>query len=579
MSAVVNDDQIQHLMQMLRGVPLFSELREDELRALAGISVSATFQPGQYLYRQGDDDKVMFVILSGRVALFHIDPQGVESFVEYREPGSKGWLGEAALLLGDVRDVTALVVAETAVLEVEREALNRLMTDMPGLRGHLTPTPENARRLYAPHFGWQAEGEAVVIFIRKHPWSLGRSMLVPSTMLVGAVLVASLLSATVPALSAVFWILAVLVPLPVAAFVIVDWRNDFYVLTDRRLVHEEKVPIIRQRREEAPLSAVQDVQFARTSFAAALLDFGDLTVETFAGSVAMKDVPQPEEVKDLIFREIERVRARTRATARKRIRDELEHRVGQKETPTVPIAVPVQEAPHRLPLWAILPGIVRYFFPSSREVVGDSVIYRKHWIVLLGSSKYPLAGLLFTVAATIIWWNRGLLIGALPDEAWIIWAALMVVFAAWALWLFEDWRNDLYILTSSRIIDIRRVPFLLQETRKEAGLDRIQTSEVVIPSPRARLLGYGDVIVRVAGVSGEFRFMNVRNPSGVQTEVSKRVDQFKRRQAEEEARTRRIELSDWFATYDQIKSGYTAPAGSPEPGESEGPARSVPPPP
>src|SRR3990170_2937475 len=143
MSAVVNDDQIQHLMQMLRGAPLFSELRDDELRALAGISVSATFQPGQYLYRQGDDDKVMFVILSGRVALFHIDPQGVESFVEYREPGPKGWLGEAAL-----------------------------------------------------------------IFIRKHPWSLGRSMLVPSTMLVGAVLVASLLSATVPALSAVFWILA-----------------------------------------------------------------------------------------------------------------------------------------------------------------------------------------------------------------------------------------------------------------------------------------------------------------------------------------------------------------------------------
>jgi len=563
MAPELSEEQTQHLAATLQQVPLFSQLSEDEVRAVVSIAGLAAFQAGQYLYRQGDDDRLMFVLLSGRVALFHIDPQGVESFIEYREPGAEGWLGEATLLLGDVRDVSALVVAETTVLEIEREALKRLMNEMPGLRARLTPHPENARRLNAPHFGWQAADESVVVFIRKHYWSLVRSLLAPIAALLAALLAAGVLGSAVPGLSIVFWALALILPMPILAFVVIDWRNDFYVLTDKRLVHEERVPLIRQRREEAPLSAVQDVQFARGTFVAALLDFGDLTVETFAGSVAMHDVPQPEEVKNLIFRELERARARARATVRKRIRDELERRVGQKEIPVETPAIPARESLRRLPLRSILPDLLRYFFPPSREVVGDSVIYRKHWLVLLRESKYPLAGILFTIVAAIIWWNRGLLIGLLPDEAWIVWPVLLVVFAARALWLFEDWRNDLYILTGSRIIDVQRVPFLLQESRKEAGLDRIQTIEVVVPSPWARLLRYGDVIVRVAGVSGEFRFVNVRYPSRVQAEVSKRADQFKRRQAEDDARQRRTELSDWFAVYDQLKTGYQPPVTIP----------------
>jgi hypothetical protein len=59
----------------------------------------------------------------------------------------------------------------------------------------------------------------------------------------------------------------------------------------------------------------------------------------------------------------------------------------------------------------------------------------------------------------------------------------------------------------------------------------------------------------------------VSNPRAVQTEVSKRVDQFKRRQAINEERKRRTELSDWFATYDQVKIGYSPSVSIPETGE------------
>jgi hypothetical protein len=138
-----------------------------------------------------------------------------------------------------------------------------------------------------------------------------------------------------------------------------------------------------------------------------------------------------------------------------------------------------------------------------------------------------------------------------------MWLVLLLAFGGWALWLFEDWRNDLYIVTPTRVIDLQRVPFLLQETRKESGLDKVQTMEVKILTPWARLFGYGNVIVRVPGAVYEFN--DVQHPARVQDEISKRVDQFKRRQAETEARGRQTELSDWFAMYDQIRTGYRAP--------------------
>ena len=83
-----------------------------------------------------------------------------------------------------------------------------------------------------------------------------------------------------------------------------------------------------------------EIQFARNSIVAQLLDFGDLRVETFSGMVAMKDIPHPNEVKDLIQREIERVKARARASERNAIRDELTKRIITQEVPRDQPAAP-----------------------------------------------------------------------------------------------------------------------------------------------------------------------------------------------------------------------------------------------
>ncbi len=543
-------EQIDALAEFLRQIPLFEKLEPEELRAFASIANFEDYQSGEELYRQSDADNTLYLIYSGEIALAHIDPQGAPNEVGTRVRGDV--LGESSLLLGEPHDVTAKAVGQASAFVFERNAFKELCAHLPGLQGRLRPKEENYRKIHAPHYGWQGDDEAVVLFTREHSWALIRVLILPIGVSIAAVLLVIALAPSVPVLAIGISVVATLILAGVIGYLVIDWRNDFYVVTNKRLVHVDEIALIRKKRQEAPLSAVTEIQFARNSVIAHMLDFGDLRVETFSGAVGMKDIPHPNDVKNSIQREIERVKARARASERNAIRDELTKRIIAREpaVETTP-AVKVTALPRPSP-FAIAKGIFRYFFPLLREEQGDAIIWRKHWVVLWQTAKWPSVLLLITFWALINWWNRWPPFGTdLSDDVWWIWPLLLLSFGAWWLWVFEDWRNDQYIITANRIIDIEKTPFFLNERRRESTLSRIQTTEIKVPSPMARALRYGDLIIRVPGA--EIKFLFIQDPAGVQSEVNKRLAEFNRRQAENEARGRRTELSDWFAAYEQLR--------------------------
>lgn len=542
----LSPEQRETLAEFLRGIPLFANLRTADLDALVDVASWEEYPVGAIVYRQSDADNSLYVIHNGRLGLTHIDPQGAPNDVGTRGPGD--WLGESSALLGEPHDVTAIALEPTTALVFTREDFKQLMAADAGFQGRLSPKDENARKINAPQFGWQAADENVVVFTREHPWSLVRTSIVPAGLTVAAIVLAILAGQLAAPLGLLVLIVSGILLLGAFVYLIADWRNDYYVVTNKRIVHIDELPIIRKRREEAPLSAVSEIQFARNSILAQVLDFGDLRVETFSGMVAMKDIPHPNEVKDLIQREIERVRARARASERNAIRNELTKRIITQEVTkeqTTPAAPPISS------VRSVLPALWRYFFPKLREEQNGAIIWRKHWTILWAAAWIPFAGLLVTLWAIINWWFQWFPFGALSEDVWWAWSIPVVVFFAWWLWLFEDWRNDVYILTATRIIDIERVPFLLSEKRRETTLSKIQTTEFKIPTPVARLLQFGDLTIRVPGST--FEFKSIVDPAGAQTDVNKRLAEFQKRQAENEARGRRNELSDWFAAYDQIR--------------------------
>jgi uncharacterized membrane protein YdbT with pleckstrin-like domain len=143
-----------------------------------------------------------------------------------------------------------------------------------------------------------------------------------------------------------------------------------------------------------------------------------------------------------------------------------------------------------------------------------------------------------------------------------IYGIVLMFLVPWWLWVFEDWQNDIYQVTSSRIIDIEQRPFGLHEERREASLGMVQNVSLHVSGVIGRVLGYGSVIIETAG-AGAFTFDYVKNPEAVQTEVFRRIERFEEREREKRARRRRDELLDWFTVYDQMRHPEARQEGGP----------------
>lgn len=538
--------QTEALAEFLHGVPLFSQLQHDELPLVVDLATRETYQAGRDVYRQSDDDKTLYLVYSGDIRLIHIDPAGVPNDVGLAHAGRM--LGESALLLAEPHDVTALALTDVVTITFKRETFLPLREQYPRLWGRLTISEPIARRLNAPHFGWQAADEAVVLFTREHWWGLLRRMFFPLIALAGIIAFLIVVQQSLPALLGVATLVGLLILSGIAGYVLIDWRNDYWVVTNKRLVHVDELIFIRKKRNETPLPSVTQVQYERHGLAAALLDFGDLEVETFTGNIGMRDMPNPMHIKAEIQEEVEKLQARERAAGRKDIRDDLEKRIIANEPVEVAPAPPEEEPPRP----AVSFGLFRYFFPKLVDVQGEVIIWRKHWIVLWRRSWLSSLLLVSAVLALLNWYNNSPPFGSLlEDGAWWVWPFLLGGLGAWWWWVFEDWRNDEYLLTGNRVIEINRTPFSLSEKRRESPLSDFQSTELKVVGPWQKLLRYGTLIVKLPGAQVEFK--DIVDPAGAQTQITKRLNAYNVQRAEKEAQARRNELTDWFAAYDEIR--------------------------
>lgn len=556
---ILTEEQAVELAAFLHEVPLFKDLTPQDLMVLVPLARRDLYHAGDILYRQSDSDDRLTIIYSGVVHLMYIDPDGAVRDAGIRERGAM--LGESALLVAEPHDVTAHAETDLVVIVFQRDQFQSLRKTHPHLWGRLTPSADVARRLRAPHFGWQDPDEVVVIFTRQHWWGLVRRGIFPVLGLLILLLFVEAINLTNPALEGWALGIAAVIALAILAYYFVDWRNDFWVVTNRRIVHSDELFLIRKRRTEAPLQSVTQIQFSRSGLAPMLFNFGDLEVETFTAPLGMRDIPDAETVKDLIREEIDKLRSRARASERQKIRADLARRLDSNE----PIVLAPPPAPPPATTRFFLSGLLHYFFPPLVERRGDTIVWRKHWVMLWGKLIWPTLAWIVTAAAAINWWLAQPPLGTLlQDNNW--WLAFLfgiIVISFWWLWVFEDWRNDEYMVTSTHIVDLERTPFSLTERRQTSPLSNFQSTELDVAGPIQKLIRYGTLKIKVPGSTIDF--VNIKDPAGAQAEITKRLAAFNRRRAEAEAQGRRNELSDWLAAYDQIRFGARPPVPPPAP--------------
>ncbi len=550
----------EQIVEHLQKIPLFQELQDKdgelELYHVARIVNEATYDVGSWLFSQGDLSDRLYLILEGSVRLTRVDREGVTRQLKDVAPGDS--LGLTGLLVGDFHDATAAALTEVRVLYLEHDSFADVLEERPRLRRRLTIPPELKRRQATPDFKWLRPDELVIFAVRRHWANLVRRLFAPvMLLLILAPLLYVLLSATGIAMD----ILAVLIGLLITALVgfggwqYIDWRDDSFILTTQRIVHIEEVWPISEAFEESGLERIQDIHEVQTGIAANLLNFGDVILQT-AGETVQIDligVAQPDQIREIIFREIERNRARDVLQMRGAIREKLASRLFTNEPP--PAAEPLPPAPTTQSPVLLAVGAFRdYFFPPSWTVSADAttIYWRRFWMP--GFVHYLS---IFIPLAILTLWGLYFFPGYLSQEGshWMLSVWLIVeggLFGA-LLWFIEDWRNDYFEITPNRVIQVDRKPLLLQESRRETTLDRIQNISSDMPGIVARTLKYGHVMLETAGTMGKFEIKWVRHPEKVRDEISKRQREYAKHQQQVQAQQRQEEMLSWFATYHDLK--------------------------
>ncbi len=543
------------ILSYLKNIPLFKGLREDddadlvELHYLVRITHAVEYATGDKLFLQGDPADKLYIVTQGKVRLTRYDREGFSRFL--RDVGPGEYFGETGLIVGDFHDASAEALTTTEVLYLEREEFQKLLKERPRLRRRLKLSPEVAQRHKAPAFPWLRSDELVVYAVQRHWAYLARKLFIP--ILLAGILLAiavALAYAGLSGLAALLFIGSVGLPL-YAIWEILNWRNDHFVLTTQRVVHyEEEWPIFRHL-EESPLENIEDVHLIRSGVTPTLFDYGDLILQTAGETVKidLTGIPNPNTMREKIFQQIERNRAQAVLQSRLKITETLQKRINLEAAPP-PAGTPTTQATQapRHMLWAAFRD---YFFPPSWSVSpdGQSIVWRRYW--LAGAFKYSLL-----ILATLVALAEGtyaLVTGNASSWETSVWLILMSSLSLFFLWKLEDWRNDYFEITPTRFIQIERKPFLLQESRRETTLDRIQNISFFVPNPIARLFRYGTVTVETAGSEGKFTLDYVRHPDKVQAEISKRQKDFRKRQALAQAQQRQDELLSWFAAYDALR--------------------------
>lgn len=363
-----------------------------------------------------------------------------------------------------------------------------------------TPTPPEAPTATREEFPGQQPGEELALpVMRRHLMKLLERNALPLSLalvLIGfAIWNASSRTAFISVAMALVFLLLSLISVRMI-FQLYDWGNDSFIVTNRRVIRIERAYFVSERRHEAGLRQIQNVSIQVKNPVQQLFNFGDVLIETAGrvGLIRFDGVPNPREVQIRIFQLIG-------------------HAQPQRER---------QERLH----W-----LVR-LLPFVPLVEDDVIIWHKHWSVLLRK--------------TIV---LGLLLLALPGVFAILTSAslvpvnfitLFVVTLLWLIdlllfvWQYQDWRNDEYLVTPDRLIDIEKIPFVFED-KKEASLSQVQDVRYEIPSLAARILGWGHVYIETAGQARNFDFLHVPHPQAVQEEVMRRVGALRAQQRTKEA--------------------------------------------
>src|SRR5215469_15148208 len=124
--------------QFLQRLELFSDLRADELRTLAGVTQVAQFPASSLIFREGEAGDCAYVVVSGSVQVFAIDRNGDE--VVLAQLKELDHVGEQSLLPGHSgrRNASLRACEDTSLLRIPKAEFQKVLAQRNTLKDLLS---------------------------------------------------------------------------------------------------------------------------------------------------------------------------------------------------------------------------------------------------------------------------------------------------------------------------------------------------------------------------------------------------------------------------------------------------------
>jgi hypothetical protein len=521
---------------------LLNDKDEEEGQAILGWIADAgeviTFAANESIYLPGDPAEYLYLILDGILNLNAPTPRGNESYglletgdifgIETTDPQGRYLL-------------EAYSVEEGRLFCLGRETVLALMDENPHLKLPFQIMNQSIKMSLRVQLTWRGTDEAVHYISQRHPVFLMVRMLLPVILFfsglslltflgmanISGTLLPGLIAAAVALFSGLWGIWSYL-----------DWENDYSVITSQNIAFQEKVILLYDSRLQAPLTAILSNKI-NSSQIGRIIGYGDLVMKTYTGTIAFPNISHPEIVVGFLEDRFKRMSTQHTEKEKKELRDRIRERLGYIESPAKKKKMP---APGNAPLsfreW--MATIFRMRWES-----GTAITYRKHWLILLSYIILPsffMAGLVLLVTLTIFGSIK--ILGTGPLMALEFVAFLVIGF--WWWYQYEDWANDIYVVSDDTVVDIYKKP-LGYEEKRTAEIRNIQSVEYDQENLAHLVFNFGDVRIRIGDT--QFDFENVYNPSEVTADLFRRIDRRKgaeKKRADDEMHRHMVDLAESY---------------------------------
>ncbi|KKS88312.1 MAG: hypothetical protein A3G02_02840 [Candidatus Yanofskybacteria bacterium RIFCSPLOWO2_12_FULL_44_13b] len=164
----------------------------------------------------------------------------------------------------------------------------------------------------------------------------------------------------------------------------------------------------------------------------------------------------------------------------------------------------------------------KYTFDGKKPYENVIHLLYRHWFVLFGKI---LALAILLVMPVALYLNLGSYVYGLTNIFWFLYSIYLLIWWHSLFYILTMYLLDTWIVTDHRIIDSEQHGFFHRMVA-ELNISRIQDISVIVSSPIATFLDYGNLEIQTAGTEPKFVFKQIPHPNKVKDEIMRAHNEY-----------------------------------------------------